>query len=305
MMRRRRSGAALTMALLVIVILDCIVLGSLYLALQEVRIGGNGSAVLQLRLDAESGVRRALGLWTLEVDTMPAGNGRLMFDTLATAGARVHVERLDDLLFLLESRAFERPPRVGRAAAGMLVAPPALAVGVDPAPAPLSSSGSVQVSATGVVVSAVPGGCAAAATPHAILAPPFSITSASGASVDAPGGPLGSAPLIHTFARLLALAPPHAVAAGDSAITTGHSGILVVPGNLTITGGAIVSGLLVASGAVHVDPGAVVTGAVHAGGLLTVGGTVMWDPCGVKAAVHAAGLDRPRPAAVRAWLPAF
>lgn len=306
MMRRRRSGAALTMALLAIIVLDCIVLGSLYLALHEARIGGNHSAVLQLRLDAESGIRRALGLWTLEVDTMPAATGqRLMFDTLATAGARVHVERLDDLLFLLESAAFERPPRFGRAAARMLVAPPALAVGIDPAPAPLSSSASVHVTATGVVVSAVPTGCAAAPTPHAILAPPFSLTIAPGASVDAPGGALGPDPLIHTFGRLLALAPPHTVAFGDTAITSVHSGVLIVPGNLTLTAGAAVSGLLVASGSVQIDPGAVVAGAVHAGGLLTVAGTVTWDSCSTMAAINAAGLDRPRPAAGRAWLPAF
>ena len=306
MMRRRRSGAALAMALLAIIVLDCIVLGSLYLALQEVRIGGNGAAVLQLRLDAESGVRRALGLWTLEIDTMPAGTGQqLMLDTLATAGARVHVERLDDRLFLLHSGAFERPPRVGRTAARMLVAPPALAVGVDPAPAPLSSSGAVHVTATGVVVSAPAGGCAAPAPPHAVLAPLFGVTSAPGASIDAPVGTLGADPLILSFARLLALAPPGTVAAGDTAISAGHSGVLIVPGDLTVNGGAVVSGLLVASGSVRIDPGAVVAGAVHAGGLLTAGGIVRWNRCSVIAEVRAAGLDRPRPAAVRAWLPAF
>ncbi|HSJ30453.1 MAG TPA: hypothetical protein VK933_03405 [Longimicrobiales bacterium] len=306
MMRRRRSGAALTMTLLAIIVLDCIVLGSLYLALQEARIGGNHSAVLQLRLDAESGIRRALGLWTLEIDSMPAATGqRLTFDTLATGGALVHAERLDDRLFLLESAAFEQSPRFGRAAARMLVAPPALAVGVDPAPAPLSSSASVHVTSTGVVISAVPAGCAAAPTPHAVLAPQFSVTIAPGASVDAPGGAVGPDPLIHTFGRLLALAPPHTVASGDTAITARHSGVLIVPGNLRVTPGAAVSGLLVASGSVQIDAGAVVAGAVHAAGLLTVAGSSTWDPCTVKAAISAAGLDRPRPAAGRAWLPAF
>lgn len=294
------------MALLAIIILDCIVLGSLYLALQELRIGGNSAAVLQLRLGAESGARRALGLWTLEIDTMPAGTGqRVLFDTLATAGAHAHVERVDDLLFLVQSAAFERPPRFGRAAARMLVAPPALAVGVDPAPAPLSSSGAVHVTATGVVISATPGGCAAAAPPNAVLAPPSGVTSAPGASIDGPSGALGADTLIHTFARLAALAPPHTVASGDTAVSGGHSGILIVPGNLTINGGAVVDGLVVASGSVSIHAGAVVAGAVHAGGLLTVAGTVTWDPCGVITEVGAAGLDRPRPAAGRAWLPAF
>src|SRR5690606_2341764 len=118
----------------------------------------------------------------------------------------------------------------------------------------------------------------AAAPAHAILAPPFGVTSAPGASVDAPSGTLGTDPLILAFARLAALAP-HVVASGDTAITAGFSGALVVPGNLVIHGGAVVDGLIVASGSITIQPGAVVAGAVHAGGLVTVGGSVSWHPC--------------------------
>ncbi|MBR9989780.1 MAG: hypothetical protein KFH98_08505, partial [Gemmatimonadetes bacterium] len=204
----RRPGAALILALLAIVVLDCIVLGTLHLALQEQRIGANRVTVLQLRLDAESGVRQALGLWNESIDTIPAGSaGRIALPAAQTAGAAVQIERLSDHVFLIESVTAEAPPRVGRAVARLLVEPPPLQPNVDPAPAPLSSGGAVHLLASSSVITSPPPDCPAAPAQYSVLAPLPGVTIEPGATLDAPPGPPEPQPLTGTLDRLFALAP--------------------------------------------------------------------------------------------------
>lgn len=306
MIAARRAGAALILAILAIIVLDCIVLGMLNLALQEQRIGSNRSVILQLRLDADGGIRRALASWTPAIDTMPIGSAaRMHFPPARTAGALVSVERLDAHLFILESLASETPPRFGRASARLLVRPPALPPAIDPAPAPASSSGPVQVRATGAVSAVAPAQCAATASPYSILAPPFSITLEPGASVDAPTGLPPQPALVSEFTRLEALALPPFTAEGDSTITADAAGLLIVDGNVRISGSAVFTGLLVASGSVTIDQEAAVYGAIHAAAGLSVAGRIGWDPCAVAAAVDESGSSRPHQAGNRAWLPGF
>jgi hypothetical protein len=294
------------MALLTLIILDCVVLGILHLALQEQRIGSNRSAVLQLRLDAESGLRLALGSWTAGIDSMERGSPhRIPVPTDEMAGARVHAERLDEYLFLLESTAAEPPPRAGRAVTRLLVTPPALPPAVDPAPAPIVSAGPVHVMATGAVVSGPPPGCSAAAPSHGILAPPFTVTVEAGAVLDAPAAPLPSKTLAGAFYRIAQLAPSQVVARSDSTIAATSSGVLVVVGNVTIAAHAAFRGLLIASGSVRIESDADMIGVVHAGAGVTVAGHIQWDPCVIAVAIRDAGLDQPRPAGPRAWIPAF
>jgi hypothetical protein len=301
----RRSGAALAMALLAIIVLNCIVLGTLHIALQEHRIGANRVAFLQLRLDAEGGARRALSLWTADIDSMAAGgNFRLAFPASATTGASVYAERLDDHLFLLESVAGEAAPRAGRAVARLLVRPPALSPLTDPAAAPISAAGTVRVTATGTVFSREVPGCGAVAPRYSILTPPFGVTIDPGGAVDAPAGPLGPRPLIGSFDRLAASAR-HLAVEGDSVISADADGVLIVRGNVTLTGDATFRGLLVVRDSMTIGPAAAVDGAVHTGAALTLQGRIRWDACAVEAAVRAVGLDRPAPAGPRAWLPAF
>lgn len=303
---QRRSGAALVMALLTLIILDCVVLGILHLALQEQRIGSNRSAVLQLRLDAESGLRLALGSWTAGIDSMERGSvHRSPVPTDETTGARVHVERLDDYLFLLESTASEPPPRAGRAVARLLVTPPALPPAVDPAPAPIVSAGPVHVTATGAVLASPPPGCSAAAPPHGILAPPLSVTVEAGAVLDAPAGPLAPQTLAGAVRRIAQLAPSQFVARSDSTIAAAAGGVLIVVGNVTIAAHAEFRGLLIASGSVRVEPDADMIGVVQAGAGVTVAGRTQWDPCLITATIRHAALDQPQPAGPRAWIPAF
>lgn len=306
MIASRRPGAALILAVLAIIVLDCIVLGMLNLALQEQRIGANRSVILQLRLDADGGVRRALGLWTPSIDTMSTGSAaRRTLPAAQTPGSIVSIERLDGHLFLLESLAAEPPPRFGRASARLLVHPPALPPAVDPAPAPVSSAGPVYVQASGEVSADAPAGCIAGSSPNSILAPAFSVTLEAGATLDAPPGPPPQPAIMNDFLRLMTLARPGFTALGDSTFTADGAGLLIVDGNVTISAGAVFTGLLLTSGSVTIEPTGAAYGAIHAGAGLHIAGRVQWDPCAVTAAVDESGSSRPRPVGNRAWLPGF
>ncbi|MGH7448317.1 MAG: hypothetical protein ACRELT_12190 [Longimicrobiales bacterium] len=303
-MSSRRPGAALVMALLMIVVLDCIVLGTLRLSLQEHRLAANRSSVLQLRLDAESGAKRALGLWTADIDSLPVGAGhRIAFPPLQTPGSAVQVERVAEQLFLVESTAVEPAPRVGRASARLLVFPPALPTGVDPAPAPASAAGVIHVLGTGLITTSAPAGCIEVPPPNSILGPSFGITIDAGATLDAPIGALGPRALSRSFDRIRDLWP--APVPLDSTLSIDAAGALLVSGDFTVAAGIEFRGLVIAGGSVTLEPGAVIRGAVHAAGALTVAGTVAWDPCAVADGIEQWGLDRPNPAGSRAWLPAF
>src|SRR5687768_6101314 len=69
---RARSGAALVFALLLLVVLDCVVLGTLHIALLERRTADNAGAALRLRFAAESAVRSAMARWPAALDTITA-----------------------------------------------------------------------------------------------------------------------------------------------------------------------------------------------------------------------------------------
>src|SRR5690606_28312062 len=174
--RARRSGAALILALLAIVVLDCIILGTLHLALQENRIANNRSSVLQLRLDADGGARRALAFWSEQLDTLPPGAAhRVQVPAAITPGAVVHVERLDQHLYMIESVAAEPAPRAGRATSRLLLTPPALPPDAEPAAAAVTAAVSVHVAASGSVDAISPTACGLPAG-NSIMAPPFAIT---------------------------------------------------------------------------------------------------------------------------------
>ena len=300
----RRSGAALVMALLMIVVLECIVLGTLQISLQEHRLAANRSSVLQLRLDAESGARRSLGLWTAPIDSMPVGGmHRIMLPALLTPGARVSVERIDSRTFMFESVAAEPAPRVGRSTTRLLVRPPVLPPDIDPAAAAASAAGALHVQATGVITAAPPAGCGRSAPPFGVLTPSFAATVSPGAALDAPVGILGPDALVHSFDRVRDLWPGHVPL--DSILSLDGAGSLMVAGNLTVAPGTAFSGLVIVGGSATIAAGAVLRGAIHARGALTVAGTIAWDGCAVAHAMEQAHLNRPTPAGPRPWLPAF
>lgn len=301
----RRTGAALVLALLAIIVLDCIVLGTLHIAMQEHRIGANRSALLQLRLDTEGGARRALGYWTAEIDSMPLGGShRIAFPASVTAPAQVEIERIDERLFLVESLTAELPPRMGRARARVLLRPPALPPATEAALVPVTSAGPVHITASGRVTISPTAGCAAAPPTYSVHVQSHALTTDPGAFLEAPAAPSGPQPVLDAFERLAELAPV-LVAEADSVLTTDAAGVLLARGSITLNGTAEFRGLLVAHGSITIGPEAAVIGAVHARAGVTLAGMVQWDGCVVQNAIEASRLNRPTEAAPRAWLPAF
>src|SRR5690606_1902626 len=133
-----RRGAALALTLVLLVVLECVVIGTMHLALQEHRIGANRVTSLALRLEVENAVRRALGYWSASIDSMATGpEHRIPIAAAATGLASASVERLNAGLYIVRGEAREAPPRVGRAVAQLLVMPPLIGADVDPTPAPL------------------------------------------------------------------------------------------------------------------------------------------------------------------------
>jgi len=316
-----RRGAALVLALLILVMLDCIVIGALHLSLQEHRIGTSRSMLLRLRLDAESGARLALAHWSARIDSMPIGSQHRIAVTVGRPGtADVQVERLGEYLFLLHSTAAETQPRVARASARLLLSPPPLPPGIDPAAAPLSAAGTIHIASTGELRLPAASDCVSAdnVSYAALATHPFAWIVDAGARVDAPSGPLTQPSAIAAYDRIAGLAGGRGsviMAPGDTTIRTGIAAdsqgvgtgpaphILVVGGSLTVAAGVALRGLVLSRGAVTIEAGASVEGAVHAGGNATIAGTITLDRCAVARAVDASRLDRPSPSGSRAWLP--
>ena len=316
-----RSGAALVLALLILVMLDCIVIGALHLSLQEHRIGTSRSMLLRLRLDAESGARLALAHWSARIDSMPIGSQHRIAVTVGRPGtADVQVERLGEYLFLLHSTAAETQPRVARASARLLLSPPPLPPGIDPAAAPLSAAGTVHVVSTGELRLPAPTDChpASTTTYAALLTHPFAWIVDADARVDGPSGPLTQPSASAAYDRIAGLAGSRAsvsIAPGDTTIRTVTAAdsqglgtgpaphVLIVGGSLTVSAGVALHGLVLSRGPITLEAGASVDGAVHTGGNATIAGTITLDRCAVARAVDASGLERPSPSGSRAWLP--
>lgn len=309
--RGDRRGAALVIALLLLVILDCIIIGTLQLSLQEHRLGANGSVLLQLRLDAESGLRRALAVWSLDIDSMLIGGEHsIAVPRAGTGPVSVDIERLHDRLFLIRSVAAEPAPRAGRVAARLLVVPPALPPGTDPAPAPLSSAGIVRILPTGVIDPDAAPGCAAGARAHyaILMTDPLALIVDAGAQPGAAPGSLSRPSIAAALDRvtgLIAGSGTVGFATADTVIAADAAGALIVLGDLSIRGGATFRGLIIARGVVTLESGSFIRGAVHTGGGAVVGGEIQWDPCAVADAVAVSGLDKPLAAGARGWLPTF
>jgi hypothetical protein len=310
-----RDGGALVVAFVLLLVIDCVVLGTVHLALLERRLAGNAVAALRLRLAAESAARTAAVPWLPAFDSLTDGGARPLDPAAAPEGVRVHarIERLSAELFLVRAEATEPVPAPGRAEAALLLLPPVLPHGANPAPAALSASGAY----VGGVVDAgeVEAGAAHCANgdPAAILlGQADALRLASSATVRGGIGVLDD-PLTGEarLARILATAANAAdgvllrFAPAELRFEGAGSGTLVVAGSLTFAAGAAFTGLVVVGGDLLVEEGASVRGAVHAAGHAEIHGTLTFDACSVATAVDRAGLDTPRPHAHRAWIPTF
>lgn len=301
----RRPGGALLLAILVLLLIDCVVLGTVQLARLEQRLARNAATALALRLDARSAAEQAVAAWPIDFDTLRAGQRSGEMDIVLRQGtsASAYADALAGGLFLVQARV--RGPMPGAAAASsLLVLPPALPPGVEPAPAALSARSLQPASGT------ITGGgidCLSSAG----LALRVVVPVVAGPLVD------GVVVALHPDSSLHLLLPRLAAAAtdADSSVVRMHdgdltldgslAGVLLVTGGLRLRSGAAVRGLVIVGGSLVVDAGAGIHGAAHVGAAATVDGLVSLDACEVGRATAAARLEHARPLAHRPVIPAF
>jgi hypothetical protein len=267
----RRSGASLALALAMLVLIECVVVGTLHLAMLERQLASSAAAVLRLRLAAEAALADASTMWPPAADSLVAGgSGIQLFDRRGRDGLRVTASLRCTVsgACIIRSTAAEPPAGNGAATAAMLVLPPLLPPLLDHA-----------------VLHARMGATEpdAAAHVHAVLlrlaAGQSRLRGRSGVvvmSMDADPGAdsLPGAGVIF--------------AAGDLRLPAGtrFTGAVFVDGTLTADAGAEVAGLVVAR-------------AVAGSGLL------VQDAAAARAVISAAGLQRSDPVHGRSLVPSF
>jgi len=239
---RREPGFALALVLVALVLIGALTAGALFAALQELRGGRNRQAALNAAAAAEEGLLAVLEAWdTRTLNTLAAGDSGVR-SGVAVGGGSYHVTatRLDESYFLLASEGRDRAGDARQA----LGAFAALAV---PEPDALAA----------LIVGSPPSAALAALADGADAAPDGWTCPPSLALV--PGVAVGAAASDSAFfAAVAALAQrgaagvdslPAAFAPGDLTLDGGrHSGLLVVGGDLFITGGAEVIGTVVVRG---------------------------------------------------------
>lgn len=284
-----RPAAALPTAIVVLLALNCVVVGTFHIALLERRVAANAATALRLRLAAGSDAAAHAALTNAAWDTLPIGRHLSLGIRTTTDGDRVAVtlRRLAVTLFLLRAEASLPTPLTGTAARSILLRPPAIPAHIDPAAAGVSSR-SLRVPGGGAVVAAEPPSCR---TDALTVQPPDSSLLATH---------------IRRIHDLASLNPGHSIRIidGDFTLAGSMSGILIATGNVDVVPGSNVRGVVIAGGTLHIEQGARVTGAAHAADAI-VAGVIEHDACAARSAIRAARLDLPTPAGARAWLPSF
>jgi hypothetical protein len=304
-----RDGAALVLALLVLLVLEAVVLGTLYLTVQERRIAHNGVTALRLRLAAESAARAAAATLPAALDSLVAG--AISRETIATGDGglvlRTVYQRVDTVLVLAFAEAAEPPPRAGRARAALLVEPPLLPLQRIP-DAALTAGAAVRLRDRASLAATSEPACEhdTERSADALRLPALHLLQRdAGALVD---GTTAMIPLTSDWAALIArIAATLRSARVDTSYhdTTDASGVIAVDGDLTLPANAAVRGVLLVSGSLLIEPGAVVDGIVLATGPIDVHGTIRFSSCAARAAIRAAGLHRPRTYSMRTSIAAF
>jgi hypothetical protein len=305
-----RRGAALVIALVVLVIIECVIIGTIHVAMMERRVAHNALLAARLRLTAGSAAREAAVRWSPVLDSMAPGDRfPVHADSTGPIVTSVTVERLNRGLLLVRATAEQRPPGHGRTAAAVIVVPPALSAGVDPAAAAVSAT--TVVAADGAAITAEGGECGGDV---AVRVGGGTLDVAPAAMVIGEVEPIQVDLMLTSYMTRLALAAAAAAAAGpehvlftdgDAPIDEAFTGLVIAGGDVIVSGGGRVRGLVVAGGDVVIEQGATVEGAVHAVGRADLRGAVRLDACAVRDMLTATGMDRPRPFPGRSWIPAF
>jgi hypothetical protein len=335
---RPERGGALVMAIIVLVIVECIVAGTLHIAMVERRVAVNTDVALRLRLAAGTAAHAAVAAWPAALDSLAAGDTFTapVSSPAEGVGVTARIERLPGSLFLVRATATLPPPHPGRGRATLLVLPPALRRDADLVGAALTA-GSAEIDAT-ATVDAAEQECATASAPAvritgatdpvlwpaaavggSVVADPATgspahdmprVVSAVAASVDGawratPEEPDSGAGSVADPVPLTGAGGRLHFAAGDLRLQTRVAGVLVVAGNVVLEPGAGISGLLLAGAGLVLHEGASLTGAAHVAGNAVVRGAVRFDACQALEAARAAGLYRPHPYPGRAAPPPF
>ena len=340
-----RRGAALVAALFVLVVLDVVIGALCFVALQELRVGRNAAGARRAAGAAEAGLDAALSGWAgggygrLDVGAAASFAGTLAGGTGAWSGS---VLRLNQRLFLIRSTGHDGGGRARRTQLLVVrLALPALAT-----TAALTVSGTVRVGPEGRVVGASAaadeGPCGSAPdTVAGVLLPSADqlelascalggcVSGRPDLAVD-PALATAAVPVVGEsgWARLrgaadLELAAGAVLAgvsdadghvfhaAGDLEIIGGlRRGVLLVEGNLVLSGGAEFRGLVLVRGALKFGDGGgrIVGSALAATAEIGISGgfgtdLIAHSGCSVSQALASAALAVPLPE--RAWAEAY
>jgi hypothetical protein len=129
----RRDGSSLALVVVVMLVLDCVILGTLHLAMLERGLAANATQVLRLRFAAEGAAATALTPWQSRFDSLQHGVA-LEFPVQGPDGGvllTAAVERIGDALLHVRATATLPPPAGGRATAAALFLPPVLPDGMQ------------------------------------------------------------------------------------------------------------------------------------------------------------------------------
>lgn len=336
-----RPGFALVLSLLLVLALAVLGTGMLAVGTREQWVAAALARRTQAERRAEAAAVQAVRRWsTRSVADMALGEMR----TLTVApGTGVSVERADSALFLVRAEArVAGPTGETGVVTGLLVRvlhPLRLAVTF---PGALTAD-TVALAPGGVVdgmaTCGAPGpgvlGPDVSVDPAAVVSgdPAVSLTTPPGAPTPDPFAPelaAGLADLVHasptaaprpaeTTGACLADAsnwgspdPGHpchdlrpVILAADLTVDGGVGfGVLIVDGDLRVTGGARLDGLVVVRGALRLDAGTTLRGAVRARSA-EIAGTIIRDGCALADVLSAPALDRPFRTPDRWWIPLF
>lgn len=270
---RPRIGASLAATLAALILIECVILGTLHLAMAERRVASAATDLLRLRLAADAALAEAALLWPAAASDLERGADLIVLDVPAANGLRTRavLRHLGIGLYLLRATAADPPPGVGHAAATMLLLPPLLPpqfraqAAADAATAMLAEPGSpLPPDLDSVLIRALDGR-------HRLMARP----------------------------GVLLLDDANAVVDGP------FQGVVLASGNLLLRAGARVTGVVFAGGTLTVEDGVTLRGAWLARALAVDGALRDTDTDAAEHALAAAGLRRPDPAPGRFRLPGF
>jgi hypothetical protein len=321
---RSRPGGALIVAIVVLVLVECIVVAMVHAAMLERRAGGNVETALRLRLAAEAAANQAAARWSPAMDSLLLPGARLELQPEPVAGPHgvvttARMERLFGGIFLVEAQAGIPQLPAARGSAALAVVAPLLATEADVATAALTAA-SATVTATGFIgmASSDPTSSHAASPCSTSGTVAIALSDLSGLDVSRAASIDGAVIEVDADAMVTRDMPRVRASALRAAydsllrfwpdrmrVVDGITGVVVAGRDLVVATGATFRGVAIVAGDLVVEEGGAIVGAAHVAGHAHVAGYIMLDPCAADSAAHAARLRHARPLYGRRSLPGF